>query len=84
MKAADRNWQAAAWMLERKYPDEFGRRARVDFYNWRVDVVELIKQGLQFDELAREIGDADATELFESAGMGIVATGARPQTGKTS
>ena len=83
MKAADRNWQAAAWMLERKYPDEFGRRARVDFYNWRVDVVELIKQGLQFDELAREIGDADATELFESAGMGIIATGARPQPDKT-
>lgn len=23
-----RNWQAAAWLLERRYPDEFGRRDR--------------------------------------------------------
>lgn len=23
-------WQASAWMLERKWPDEFGRRDRVD------------------------------------------------------
>lgn len=24
------NWQAAAWMLERRHPDEWGRRDRVD------------------------------------------------------
>lgn len=30
MKAAqDSTWQAAAWLLERKYPEEFGRRDRV-------------------------------------------------------
>ena len=29
MKAAQENtWQAAAWLLERKYPEEFGRRDR--------------------------------------------------------
>ena len=29
MSAAKKgNWQAAAWLLERKYPDEFGRRER--------------------------------------------------------
>jgi len=25
-KAAPRNWQAAAWKLERRYPDDFGRQ----------------------------------------------------------
>ena len=24
----DRDWKAAAWLLERKYPDEYGRRER--------------------------------------------------------
>ena len=26
---ADGNWQADAWVLERKYPDKFGRREKV-------------------------------------------------------
>lgn len=28
-KAANRNWQAAAWMLERMAPEKFGRRERI-------------------------------------------------------
>lgn len=28
--ASDGNWQAAAWKLERRYPDDFGRRERVE------------------------------------------------------
>lgn len=31
----ERNWQALAWLLERMYPDEFGRTQRVDM---RADV----------------------------------------------
>lgn len=27
--AAEKTWQAAAWLLERKYPDEFARTERV-------------------------------------------------------
>jgi len=27
---AKENWQASAWWLERRYPDEYGRRDRVD------------------------------------------------------
>lgn len=31
IKAADNgNWQASAWILERRYPDDFGRRVRQD------------------------------------------------------
>lgn len=28
--AGDGHWQAAAWILERKYPDRFGRRERIN------------------------------------------------------
>ena len=28
--AVDGNWQAAAWWLERKYPDEWGRKDRLE------------------------------------------------------
>lgn len=29
-KAAEENWQAAAWWLERKYPERWGRKDKVD------------------------------------------------------
>lgn len=29
-KAAEENWQAAAWRLERKFPDRWGRKDRID------------------------------------------------------
>lgn len=28
--AGKKQWQASAWLLERRYPDEYGRRQRVD------------------------------------------------------
>lgn len=33
LKAGAEQWQAYAWLLERKFPDEFGRRTRVDHAN---------------------------------------------------
>lgn len=29
-KAAEENWQAAAWRLERKYPERWGRREKIE------------------------------------------------------
>ena len=29
-KAGEEQWQAKAWQLERKFPDRYGRRTRVD------------------------------------------------------
>lgn len=29
-QAMDKNWQAAAWFLERSYPNEYGRKDRID------------------------------------------------------
>ena len=29
-KASGKSWQASSWLLERKYPEEYGRRDRMD------------------------------------------------------
>lgn len=42
--AKDGNWQAAAWKLERRLPEEFGRRERV-----QVDIVPAFTAKLQKD-----------------------------------
>ena len=36
--AQERDWKAAAWLLERKYPDEYGRRERAPEAPQRADV----------------------------------------------
>lgn len=35
VKTRHAEWTAAAWLLERIHPDEFGRRTRVDVHDWR-------------------------------------------------
>lgn len=44
--AQDGNWQAAAWWLERKYPDEWGRkeRNRIEFENQDLGIKIEIKK----------------------------------------
>lgn len=34
------DWKADAWMLERGYPDEFGRKYQVELRDWRKDAHE--------------------------------------------
>ena len=45
IRQAAPQWQAGAWYLERRYPNEFGRRDRVD--NFNVDLTKLSDEQLQ-------------------------------------
>ncbi len=65
----ERSWQPLAWILERTYPEEYGKRTKVEISDWRSDVIELIKQGVDFDVIAEGIGEEDARRLFAKAGM---------------
>jgi len=44
-KASKRHWQAAAWRLERKYPDRYGIRHRVE-HTGRKDAPVQVEHGL--------------------------------------
>lgn len=73
-----RNWTANAWLLERLHPEEFGRKTRLDVrqVDWRDEVVELIKQGVEFGLVAEKIGEEHARQLFERAGVEVPGVGA--------
>lgn len=45
--AAQKNWQAAAWWLERRYPDEWGRKDRL--------ALETVKR-TEAEKMARDLG----------------------------
>ncbi len=62
--ATPKHWQAAAWMLERRHPDRWGRRDRFDFEAFmRRESAEIGKRvGIDPEELA----DA-ASELYRRA-----------------
>src|SRR5215204_2993632 len=52
--ASDGNWQAAAWKLERRYPEDFGRRDRVELDVRHIAERVAADQGLDVDELLAE------------------------------
>lgn len=69
-------WTAAAWLLERLHYDEFGRRNRVDVYDWRKEVKEMLDSGAITPEDVRdELGTDIAQEFFESVGIHYVGSG---------
>lgn len=76
--ADPRNWTANAWLLERMHPDEFGRKTRLDIkqIDWRDEVIELIKQGVEFEIVADKVGENEAKQLFERAGVEVSGNGA--------
>ncbi len=43
--AQEGNWQAAAWWLERKYPEEWGRKDRMDIQAEGGLVIRIIEVG---------------------------------------
>ena len=54
-EAGPKNWQASAWWLERRHPDDYGRRDRVDVT-------------LNVQKMAESIaGDLDPAELVAEA-----------------
>lgn len=55
--ASDGNWQAAAWKLERRYPEEFGRRDKV-----QIDVNKLDA------DIERELAAITAGSQADTAG----------------
>ncbi len=54
-----RNWVAAAWLLERRYPDDFGKqiRQKVESRNINYDISELTEE--QLKRLAETGDDSD-------------------------
>ena len=52
--ASEGNWQAAAWKLERRYPEAWGRREKVELSTRRAAERIAAEQGLDPDELIRQ------------------------------
>lgn len=73
-------WTAAAWLLERLHYDEFGRRQRVDVYDWRGEVKAMLDSGaVTLEDVREALGDSLAREFFESAGLDFIGVGS-PET----
>jgi hypothetical protein len=73
-KAADKNWTAAAWMLERQYPDEYSRQVKVE-HSWENELIPLIQGGdVTFEMIMEKTDEQTARRLFVAAGKEIPET----------
>lgn len=78
-------WQAAAWLLERLHPEEFGRRTRVDVHDWRKELKEIWDTGaITREDIVDELGPDIAQEFFESAGIAFAGVGPAEEEGETA
>ena len=64
--ASERDWKAAAWLLERQYPDEYGRRERrevaAEFHSFsRVDPLSASPEAVEKAEELLELLYGDGT-----------------------
>ncbi len=76
-KAAATTWQAAAWKIERRYPQWYGRRVELTHRDWRDALVEGLKQHeIDPEDVVEEFGIDLATELFAAAGIQLADAGA--------
>ena len=57
-----KHWHAAAWLLERKHPDEFGRRNRVEIHDWRKEA-----KSVDVDAILKEVADKLEQKLLQGA-----------------
>ncbi len=72
--AQEGTWTAAAWLLERRFPDRWARIQKLEI-TWRTEIITLIQsREITYDDVSEELGDELAKELFVSAGV-EVATG---------
>lgn len=53
-KAAEKNWQASAWRLERKYPQRWGRREAINLEG-ELSVENKVKLDPKLERIAMEI-----------------------------
>jgi len=71
-----KQWQANAWLLERQYPGEFGRKTRIEVDDYRSKIVELIRDGTLGDREGQEMiegefNEEDVEGLFKRAGVAL-------------
>jgi len=63
--AQEGNWQADAWLLERKYPDKFGRRDRVTLQSDPNAPIEVNLNWADGTIINRNIIDSEEVEVLE-------------------
>lgn len=84
-KARAPEWTAAAWLLERLHYEEFGKRNRVDVYDWRKEVKEMLESGaITPEDIEDELGPDIAQEFFESAGLHYAGSGPAQAEGQAA
>jgi hypothetical protein len=76
------DWKADAWMLERGFPDEFGRRYQVDVTDWRKQAEKSGVDPKEIDAAFNRLVDEAATRIARGDEAGGGAKGAG-ESGKT-